>query len=346
MVDGQLADLYGEPVQGSRVVSLGSAIAEDNPTLQGVLESLEFDQNEQGFSALNTATLNPGLVIYVDRNVDAGEWLVQWHESREQKDLLVNSRVVVVLEEGAELQLVEQFENGPESTSLLNVVMQFSLAQNSAMTHTRVQQQSSSSVLITRTDVSQSGNSRFHFTGLDLGEGLARHDVKASLLGTGASCALNGACMTRGKSHVDHHLEAAHTAADCQSSQLFRAVANDQSRVVFNGKVHVFEGADGTDATQSSAGLLLSKLAEIDAKPELEIYADEVIASHGATVGQLDDEALFYLRSRGIGNNEARNLLTMAFCRSVTDQLSVAALREPLGERLTRSLQANGVAGA
>ena len=178
-----------------------------------------------------------------------------------------------------------------------------------------------------------------HFTALDLGEGLARHDVRAVLLEKAAVCELNGACIGRGQSHADHHLEAAHVAGECESSQLFRAVAMDRSRVVFNGKVHVFDGADGTEARQSSAGLLLSKLAEIDAKPELEIYADEVIASHGATVGQLDDEAMFYLQSRGLDKSEARQLLTMAFCRSVTDRFDELSLREALGERLSQALE-------
>ena len=131
-------------------------------------------------------------------------------------------------------------------------------------------------------------------------------------------------------------------AGECHSSQLFRAAASGRSRVIFNGKVHVGKGADGTEAQQSSAGLLLSPHAEIDCKPELEIYTDEVIASHGATVGQLDEQAMFYLRSRGLSKETARNMLTMAFCRSVADQLPVEMLRESLGERLSRRLVANG----
>jgi len=177
-----------------------------------------------------------------------------------------------------------------------------------------------------------------------LGKGMARHDVRAALMGVGAVCALNGACITAGRDHVDHHLEATHIAGECHSSQLFRAVASDRSRVVFNGKVHVGRGADGTEAQQSSKGLLLSPHAEIDTKPELEIYADEVIASHGATVGQLDDQALFYLRSRGLSKEAATHLLTMAFCRSVADQLPVEILRESLGERLSRCLASIGSA--
>jgi len=339
MVDGMFSALHGTPVEGCRIFPLHDVLNGQHRGLRSVLEELVTDTRNLGFSALNTAALGAGLLIEVEGGVDAGELLIQWHQANEQAGKLFNSRVVVLLGEGARLQLVEQYENEPGQASILNMVMQFRLAEGAELSLTRYQQQSESSYLVTRTDGSQSANSSFHFTGLDLGDGFARHDVKAALMGPGAKCALNGACMGRGQSHADHHLEAAHIAHDCQSSQLFRSVADDRSRVVFNGKVYVAEGADGTDAEQSSAGLLLSKLAEIDAKPELEIYADEVIASHGATVGQLDEEALFYLRSRGVGRDDARNILTMAFSRSVTDCLPVAALREPLGERLTRRLE-------
>ena len=342
MIDGDMVGSDGEIPPGARIMPLRQALANVEPGMQTVLEALETGQLGQGLSALNTAALNSGVVIHVDKDVQAGDMLLQWSGSESAGESLFNARVLILLEAGASLNLVEQFENAADESAMLNVVVQCSLAENAELTHTRLQQQSASSVLVTRGEITQAANSRLQFTGLDLGEGLARHDVHTALAGEGASCALNGACITRNSSHVDHHLEADHIAGNCQSSQLFRAVAGDRSRVVFNGKVHVRKGADGTEASQSSKGLLLSKLAEIDAKPELEIYADEVIASHGATTGQLDDEALFYMQSRGLDRNEAKNLLTMAFCRVVTDQLPVAALREPLGERLSRSLILQG----
>ncbi|MFT5372895.1 MAG: Fe-S cluster assembly protein SufD [Lysobacterales bacterium] len=341
LVNGDLSDISGEPVDGVRIQSLHSALEESPESIFPMLESLEIAKRGQGFSALNNATLGPGVVIHVAANVDAGELLLQWNCSDQVEQTLLNSRVLLILEDGAKLHLIEQFENRSEDTSIFNVVVQSKLGTEAELVHTRFQHQSASSILINRTEVSQADSSRLHFTALDLGSGLTRHDVKSKLQGTGASCHLNGACVGSGHSHVDHHLYADHVAGDCQSSQLFRAVAMDRSRIVFNGKVHVFKGADGSEAKQSSAGLLLSKLAEIDAKPELEIYADEVIANHGATVGQLDDKALFYLQSRGLNLVQATNLLTMAFCRSVTDQLPSIVLREVLGERLSSAL--NGV---
>jgi Fe-S cluster assembly protein SufD len=243
MVDGALASVSGKAA-GLSISTLQEALQREDPELRALLEGLVSDQKDQGFSALNTATLANGLLIRVAAGVRAGELLLQWNHS-DQDGVLFNSRVIVMLEEGAGLHMVEQFENDEGRSSTLNLVIQGMLASRAELTLTRVQQQSTSSFLVTRTDVQQSAGSHFQFTGLDLGDGLARHDVKAVLGEEGAGCALNGACMTRGQSHADHHLEAAHMARDCRSSQLFRAVANDR--------------------------LLLSKLAEIDAKPELEI---------------------------------------------------------------------------
>ena len=205
------------------------------------------------------------------------------------------------------------------------------------------QQESGEGILVTRTDIGQAAGSEYHYTGLDFGGALVRHDLRARLEAGGARCRLSGACLTRGSSHVDNHLDVEHLAPDCSSEQWFRAVLNDRSRVVFNGRVFVAPGADGTDARQSSAGLLLSPRAEIDSKPELEIYADEVVASHGATVGQLDEQQLFYLRSRGLGRDAARNMLTVAFCRSVIDMLPEGDLQRALEERLQASLEAAGM---
>jgi Fe-S cluster assembly protein SufD len=133
---------------------------------------------------------------------------------------------------------------------------------------------------------------------------------------------------------VDNHARVDHVAPGCTSEQFFRGVAGGSSRAVFNTAVKVHEGADGTEARQSNANILLSPLAEVDTKPELEIYADEVVASHGATVGQLDEQAVFYLRTRGLSDHDARQMLTTAFCRSVSDRLEDSALADWISERM------------
>ncbi len=170
--------------------------------------------------------------------------------------------------------------------------------------------------------------------GFDLGGGLVRHDLHTSLLGSGAKSGINGAYLLDGNRHVDNHARVDHFAAGGFSDQYFRGVAGGSGRAVFNTAVCVHPGADETEARQSNANILLSARAEIDTKPELEIYADEVIASHGATVGQLDELAVFYLRSRGLNEQEARQLLTTAFCQSVSDKLADPVLGEIISQRM------------
>jgi Fe-S cluster assembly protein SufD len=208
--------------------------------------------------------------------------------------------------------------------------MQAALAERAVLTHVRLQQCAAHSLLFTRTEVDQGARSEYRHTGLDLAGGLSRHDLHARLLGPGAHSEINGAYLPSGRSHVDTQLAIDHRAPNCSSSQFYRGVLKDRGRAVFRGRVHVWSGADGTEARQSNANLLLSPHAEVDTKPELEIEADEVIASHGATVGQLDESAVFYMRSRGLNEVMARQLLTGAFCQAVIDRLGDQGLRDRL----------------
>lgn len=336
--DGDFVAAQGDIPAGLRVQSLGAALADDLPGLRGLLESLALDQRWQSLSALNTATLQAGLVLVVDAGVDAGEVLLHW-TGCDAEQRLFNSRVCVLLGDGARLGLVEQFEDLAGRAAMLNGVWQCGLGEGARLDHARIQRLAEGSMLLGRTEAQQAAGSHYHFTTLDLGQGLARHDVRAELNGQGANCELAAVTLCSGRSHADHHFEAAHQVGGCRSAQRYRAVAAERGRAVFNGKVYMAPGADGSESEQSSAGLLLSPLAEIDAKPELEIYADEVVASHGATVGQLDEQALFYMQSRGLDRSAARKMLTMAFGRVITDQLPVAGWREALGGCLQQRME-------
>jgi Fe-S cluster assembly protein SufD len=337
LVNGDWSVLDGALPPGMTVRPLRQALEDGDAAVRRQVESLAFDDRSQGFSALNTATLGAGVYVHVDENADAGALLLQWLSAAH--DELFNARVCVVLEAGARLELLEQFQDGTDQPPLLNVVVQCRLGVAAELRHLRLQEEPSKAVLVTRTELAQESASRYDYTGLDLGGGLLRHDIDVRLQGTGAACRLHGACVARDRTHVDHHLDVDHASPDCASSQLFRGILADRSRAVFNGRAHVAAGADGTEARQSSAALLLSPYAEIDAKPELEIHADEVVASHGATVGQLDEDALFYLRSRGLSLADARSLLTLAFCRSVLDGLPDGAARKAFAGRLEAALQ-------
>jgi len=336
ILDGQMLGQSGTLPPGLSVFSLTDALDQEVSGLRPLLESLpeaQFDGGStHGFTALNTATLNSGVVIHVGAGTDGGRMLLNWATQSHEIPLLTNTRVCIIVEQGAKLELLEQFESPNANTS--NIVVQAVVGVNAGLQHIRFQQESDHTFLITRTVVSQQEGSEYRYYGFDLGGGLVRHDLHASLLGSGAKSGLNGAYLLDGKRHVDNHARVDHKAPGGFSEQYFRGVAGGSGRAVFNTAVCVHPGADETEARQSNANILLSKRAEVDTKPELEIYADEVIASHGATVGQLDEQAVFYLRSRGLSEQQARQLLTTAFCRSVSDKLPDPVLGELISQRM------------
>lgn len=337
MLDGQFLELVGDLPAGLSILPLAVALQDDVDGLRDLLESLEETRSTgsgDGFSRLNSAMLDAGLLIHVAAGVNAGRVSVSWSTRGLATPLLFNSRVCIILEEGASLELLEQFESPDENVNSSNVVVQASLGKKSNLSHVRFQQEEEEASLITRTEVSQYGESEYSYFGFDLGGGLVRHDLHAELLEPGAKAAINGAYLLDGNRHVDNHSRVDHKAPGGVSDQYFRGVAGGRGRAVFNTAVCVHPGADETEATQSNANILLSALAEVDTKPELEIYADEVVASHGATVGQLDEQAIFYLRSRGLSERDARQMLTTAFCRSVSDKLSDPELGEVISERM------------
>lgn len=338
LLDGQILGQIGDLPAGLSVLPLADALDQGVNGLKDLLESLSDKYPKgargHGFSALNSATLGSGLVIHVATGIDAGRLSMVWSTSAGENPLLFNTRICVILEQGAKLELLEQFESPDDNTNTSNIIVQAEIGDAARLHHIRFQQESENAALITRTEVSQRANSEYAYFGFDLGGGLVRHDLRTSLLGGDAKSAINGAYLLDGNRHVDNHTRVDHMALGGFSDQYFRGVAGGSGRAVFNTAVCVHPGADGTEARQSNANILLSARAEIDTKPELEIYADEVIASHGATVGRLDELAVFYLRSRGLNEQEARQLLTTAFCRSVSDRLADPVLGGIIAQRM------------
>ncbi|GMR15288.1 MAG: Fe-S cluster assembly protein SufD [Gammaproteobacteria bacterium] len=342
MLDGCVQDIIGELPAGVTLLTLEEALSSGVNGLQDLLESLPQsplkNRSSDGFSALNTATLENGMLIHVAAGTDGGRLLLAWSTTVDAKtdsvSRLSNSRICLILEAGANLELLEQFETPHVNTNTSNIVVQAELGEDASLQHVRLQQESDDTGLITRTEVAQQAGSGYTYYGFDFGGGLVRHDLHCSLLGSAARTSLNGAYLLDGKRHVDNHAKVDHMAADGFSEQYFRGVVGGSSKAVFNTAVYVHPGADGTEAKQSNANILLSKRAEIDTRPELEIYADEVVASHGATVGQLDEQAVFYLRSRGLNKEQARQILTTAFCRTVCDKLADRQLADAISQRM------------
>jgi Fe-S cluster assembly protein SufD len=329
---------------GLRLLNLGEALEEAG--LHGIIRSLLAREELRGpgrvFQAMNTAALGTALdntlVIHVAEGVDAGrvhlDWLPRDDAAGDATVWLENCRIIVVQESGSRLQLLESFSASAASpanpAAILNQVTQVNLGETAVFDHLRVQVAGANQHLFQTGQVCQAASSEYRYTGFELGGGLVRNELWCRLEGSAARSDLAAAFIGKGESCVDHHVLADHVAPACSSVQNFRGVLGDRSKGVFNGKALIRPGADGSSVRQSNANLLLSDLAEMNTKPELEIYADEVEASHGATVGQLDEAALFYLQSRGLSEVGARRMLTGAFCRAIGARLSDRKLVEQI----------------
>ena len=295
-----------------------------------------------GFTRLATARFSDGVYIDVaDQHTVSGSIDLVYIGSGAA---VSHQRNVIRLGAGARLSVNEHFLSSDDCTGLSNHHLAIDLGTGARLDLVRVQRQSAGAFLITATDVQQQAESRYKYFGLDTGGRLVRHDIHNRLSESGARVDLSGVSVIAGRQHVDNHTHIEHIAPDCISRERFKAVAGGRARVVFNGKIMVHTGADGTDSSQSNANLLLSEHAEIDTKPELEIYADDVIAAHGATVGQLDEGAIFYLRSRGLGAHEARQLLIRGFCRELVDTVALEELHDVLDGYLVEALPEPGAA--
>lgn len=351
-LDGRIDFLDTAPPDGVTLLRLENALEDENlgPRLRNLFESVDLNGRSRAFEALNTAVLASGVVVHVAEGVDAGRCLAHWALPARAGSGLHNVRFCVLLDRDARIDLVEQFRP-PESAGssagegvaqALNLVFQADLAEGATLSQVRVQDDARDGVLLTFADLRQAASSRYRYAGFELGGGLVRHAIESRLEGEGAEAEINGAFVVDGERHVDYHIRVDHRAPMCVSEQLFRGVLGGRSRGVWNGKAVIRPGADGSRVRQSNANLLLSRDAEIDTKPELEIYADEVEASHGATVGQLDEAAVFYLRTRGLDESSARRMLTTAFCREVAERLGDGALSEPIARLLEAAMPAQG----
>ena len=269
-------------------------------------------QQQHGFHALNTCMIDIGLFIYVPKNVSVATPLLlsHWQDAPDQVTYL---RHLVVMEEGSALTLIEDYQGDASTCYVSNTITEVALAPHAKLRHYKSQRESSLAYHIGHIAVKQAKASDFSSHSFSLGGLVVRSDITIQLNEPEAQCLMNGVYMPTGIAHVDHHTRVLHNAPNCQSTQDYKGILNGNARAVFNGQVFVAKDAQHTLAKQSNKNLLLSKNTEIDTKPQLEIFADDVVCTHGATVGQLDEDALFYLATRGIDREQATRYLVQAF---------------------------------
>jgi Fe-S cluster assembly protein SufD len=287
------------------------------------------------FEHLNLAFLTDGLVIEVGENAQTVEPLYVVHQrTRAAHGSMSHPRILVRARNDARCTLIEQYLGPADAEYFTNAATLFDLAPNARAEHYRLQQESTRSFHVGAVHAKLAAHACYALHDLALGASLGRMDATVLLQGPGAHAALHGLFTPSGAQHLDAHTRIDHLAAHTTSTEDYRGVADERGRGVFNGKVIVRPDAQKADARQSSRNLLLSPTAEIDTKPELEIYANDVKCSHGATTGRLDPAALFYLRSRGLSEADARALLIRAFAESVLTSIEHPPLKRYLEQRL------------
>lgn len=313
----------------------------DDDTAQQLAERLDntLDNNAIQMARLNAARFEDGLYIRLRSGAVLDKPLFVTNETDAFASGSTYPRIYVDAGANSQMTLVEEYVSTGESSVLVDTVTEFSLAEGANITNVRLSLEGQSIQHIGATGARLLGNARFDSHCVGFGGPLRRHDLQVRLEAEGAECRLNGVAVTQGKQHYDNHTTIEHVAPRCNSEETYRNIAADESHAVFNGRIHIHRDAQKSAANMSNKNLLLSTGAEIDTKPELEIYADDVTCAHGATVGQLDDDALFYLISRGINRNEANTLLSMAFINALIEQVPVESVRETVQARLNRFIE-------
>ncbi len=292
-----------------------------------------------GFTALNTAFTNEAVFIFVPKNTRVEAPIhIAFIADGEAASF---PRVLLVAERGAEATLVESYLRTGETKYFTDSIVEIVLADDAKLKHTRVQRESHNAFHVTTTAVNLNRGSIYDSTNITLGARLSRHDINVKFTAEGGEAFVDGLYLVSEEQHTDTHSVIDHRVPNCVSHQNYKGIVDEKARAVFNGKVFVRENASGTNAQQSNKNLLLSNDARVDTKPQLEIFNDDVKCAHGATVGQLEEEELFYLLSRGLNESLARNLLTYGFAEEIISKIEIESIKKQLDEAVLNRLHAN-----
>jgi Fe-S cluster assembly protein SufD len=331
-VDGTYAPQHSFNHTGLTVENIAAGIIAHDTAVQAHLgRHAAFEHN--AFTALNTAFLHDGALIVVPRGLALAA-PVHLLFIATRKHTASYPRCLVVAEAGSAVTIVEDFVAIGNEAYFTNAVTEMALADNAQIHHVRVQRDSTEAFHFADCAVSLAHASRYHSVSVALGARISRHNLGVLLAAEGAECSIDGLALIGGRQLADSHTLIDHAMPQGVSRQLHKCIVDDAARAVFNGNIMVRAGAQRTDSSQSSRNLLLSGKARVDTKPQLEIFADDVKCAHGATVGQLDVDEVFYLRSRGLSDAAARSLLTYAFGAEIIERIPVGSLRNRLEQAL------------
>jgi Fe-S cluster assembly protein SufD len=331
----QLSQLDRLP-KGVQILGLEAALATHPALVEPYLAQLSQTQ-ANAFTSLNTAFLRDGIVLLVPAKVVVEQPIeVTFASISEGSGSVSHPRLLIVAGEGSQATVLERYVG--QGVSFTNAVAEIWLGPNAVVDHYKLQEEPADAFHIASMFLRCGRSCTFSSHSLTFGSGLVRNDVMATLAGEGIDCTLNGLYVGRGRQLIDNHTTIDHAMPHCGSHEVYKGILADTSRAVFNGKIIVRPDAQKTDAKQTNKALLLSDDANINSKPELEIFANDVKCTHGAAIGQLDDAAMFYLRSRGLGVSESRAMLVRAFAGDILNRVRIEPVREYLEQILTARL--------
>lgn len=329
--------------EGVSLQLLSEAVASGNDAARFLAR--RFERSDEVFARLNAALASEGVLLRAEAGTVSAQPLhLVFIGAEDGADHAWHLRNLIELRTGAKLTLVEHHLAVGAHAHFSNTLSHVQLAQGATLVHARVHDDSERATALLRTDATLGQDAEYQRVDLELGAALSRHELNVRLEGDNARLVANGVLLAGGRRHVDTRLGIEHIARDTSCELTWRGLGSGRGRAVFHGGILIHAGADGSDAMLSNKNLLLSADAEIDTQPVLEIHADEVKAAHGATVGQLDANALFYLRSRGLPEDQAQHLLTAAFCREPLAFLPDRETATALTAQLDKALASAGVA--
>ncbi len=330
-VDGRFSrelSSFGILSQGVKVASLAEQIDRDPAAVEAHLGRY-LNLQRDAFSALNTAFAEDGAYVYVPRGVILEQPIaLLFVATASDQPLMTHPRNLVVVESQAQATIVEDYVSLGESTAFCNTATELVAGDNAVVSHYMLEREHQQAFNISTLRIQQGRSANVSSHSVLLGGGLVRNNVHPVLAGEGAECLINGLFIGSGQQHLDNYMLVEHASPHCASRQFYNGILDDHAHGVFHGRIIVHKDAQKTDAKQTNRNLLLSDDARIDTKPQLEIYADDVKCTHGATIGQMEENALFYLRSRGIDEIAARKLLLLAFASECLDRMAASAARD------------------
>jgi len=343
-VDGCYASQLSDLEQAGAGVTVASLVEHsgDAQVEANFAQHALFDQDT--FAALNTHFFEDGAFVHV-----TGETATPIHilniATKRDTSSAIYPRCLVVMAANSRATVIEDYAGLNDGINFSNAVTEVVLNDDAQLQHVRVQREDKSAFHIGHCSVDAARGSVYTSTALAFGARVSRHDLHVTLRGEGAKVTLNGLALIGGRQIADTHTRIDHATPRCISHQLHKCIADGSAHAIFSGKIMVREGASGTDSAQSSRNLLLSGKAHIDTQPQLEIFNDDVSCKHGATIGQIDADALFFLKSRGLTEERARNLLTHAFAAEIIDMIPVPSLVESLGRTILERMNGNSAGG-